>query len=147
MAGSTKARSRPAAKGGSGRRPANTDRHVSARIRERRILLGLGRQRVAELVGVTYQQVRMHETGAHRVSAGRLVAYARALGVGVAHLYEGLDGAPTPGRDPQGRKMLELARDFAAIPDPRRREALCHLARVLASVEADVREVRAGAEG
>jgi transcriptional regulator with XRE-family HTH domain len=32
------------------------DRYIGARIRERRILLGLTQQQMAELIGVTYQQ-------------------------------------------------------------------------------------------
>ena len=97
-------------------------------------MLGLTQQRVADLVGVTYQQAHKYETGVNRISAGRLFAVAGALGVEVAHFYESLGGGP-PGQDPQNRKLLELARDFAAITGPRRREALCHLARVMAGAE------------
>jgi transcriptional regulator with XRE-family HTH domain len=117
------------------RRLQGSDRHVGRRIRERRILLGLTQRRVAELVGVTYKQVRLYETGAHRISAGRLFHLARALRVEVGHFYEGLDGAPAAGREPESRRLLELARDVAAIAGPRRREALCHLARVMAGAE------------
>src|SRR3954452_12449959 len=34
--------------------PQDVDRHVGRRIRERRVMLGLTQQQVAELVGVTY---------------------------------------------------------------------------------------------
>jgi transcriptional regulator with XRE-family HTH domain len=87
---------------------------------------------VAELVGVTYQQAHKYEQGINRVAAGRLFTIARALGVDVGYFFEGLDGVPAAGLDPHRRRMAELARDFAAITDPRRREALCNLARVLA---------------
>jgi len=39
-----------------GRSTAAIDDHVGARIRERRIMLGLTQQQLAELIGVTYQQ-------------------------------------------------------------------------------------------
>ena len=43
-------------KRGRGRgRSENIHRHVGGRIRERRIMLGLNQQQVAELIGVTYQ--------------------------------------------------------------------------------------------
>jgi transcriptional regulator with XRE-family HTH domain len=130
--GSTRAGLRLVAKGGDDARGRpDVDRHVAARIRGRRVMLGLSQQQVAELAGVTYQQAHKYERAINRISAGRLFAVAGALGVEVAHFYAGLDGGP-PGREPQGRRLLELARDFAAITDPRRREALSTLARVLA---------------
>ena len=39
-----------------GRSTAAIDDHVGARIRERRIMLGLTQQQLAEMIGVTYQQ-------------------------------------------------------------------------------------------
>ena len=48
------------------------DGHVGERIRERRIVLGLSQQQLAELIGVTYQQAQKYERGINRVSPGRL---------------------------------------------------------------------------
>src|SRR4051794_32727379 len=59
--------------------PQEADRHVARRMRERRIMLGLTQQQVAELVGITYQQVHKYEAGGNRVSAGRLYRIAQAL--------------------------------------------------------------------
>ena len=95
----------------------DVDHHVARRIRERRIMLGLTQQQVAELVGVTYQQVHKYEKGDNRVSAGRLFAIAQALGVGPAHFFEGLE-AERPA-EPRERRMTELARDFLNLPSRR----------------------------
>ena len=62
-------------------RVQDIDRHVGARIRESRIMLGLTQQQLADLIGVTYQQAHKYERGINRVSAGRLFQIARALGV------------------------------------------------------------------
>jgi ribosome-binding protein aMBF1 (putative translation factor) len=43
-------------------RTQDIDRYVGARIRERRIMLGLTQQQLADLIGVTYQQA--HNTNA-----------------------------------------------------------------------------------
>ncbi|HLY58110.1 MAG TPA: helix-turn-helix transcriptional regulator, partial [Stellaceae bacterium] len=51
-------------------RTQDIDRHVGARIRERRIMLGLTQQQLADLIGVTYQQAHKYERGINRVSAG-----------------------------------------------------------------------------
>jgi transcriptional regulator with XRE-family HTH domain len=129
----SKAGLRPVARGGDdARRRTDVDRHVAARIRERRVMLGLSQQGLADLIGVTYQQAHKYERAINRISAGRLFAVAGALGVEVGYFFEGLEDAPA-GRDPQGRRLLDLARDFAAIADQRRREALCNLARAMAT--------------
>ena len=52
------------------------DDHVGARIRERRIMLGLTQLQLAEVIGVTYQQLHNYERGINRVSAWRLFEIA-----------------------------------------------------------------------
>ena len=42
-------------------RAQDTDRHVGARMRERRIMLGLTQHQMAELIGVTDQQAHKYE--------------------------------------------------------------------------------------
>ena len=117
--------------GGRGRVEA-VDRHVARRLRERRVALGLTRGELAEGLGVSAQQVQKYEAGTDRLTVGRLHAVAEALGVGPAHFYEGLRTVGGPGPAPAGRAGFALARDFAAIADRRRQEALCVLARALA---------------
>jgi len=73
-----------------GRSTAAIDDHVGARIRERRIMLGLTQQQLAEMIGVTYQQAHKYERGINRVSAGRLFEIARALSAPISYFYEGI---------------------------------------------------------
>jgi transcriptional regulator with XRE-family HTH domain len=47
---------------------------VGARIRARRLMLGLTQERVAERLGVTYQQVQKCERGVNRISLTKLAA-------------------------------------------------------------------------
>ena len=117
-------------------RAQDADRHVGAKLRERRIMLGLTQQELAELVGITYQQAHKYEKGLNRIAAGRLAALARALGVEPGYFFEGL-GEGEPARPTaQQRLLLELARSFAALPR-RQQEALAEMARVLAVAEAE----------
>jgi transcriptional regulator with XRE-family HTH domain len=113
-------------------RPQDVDRHVGARIRERRILLGLTQQQMADLIGVTYQQAHKYEKGINRVAAGRLYGIARALAVEPGYFYEGLLTGVGLVPSPSQRMLLDLARNFLNIPDPRHREAVATLARALA---------------
>ena len=112
---------------------AAADRHVGARVRERRIMLGLTQQQLADLIGVTYQQAHKYERGINRVSAGRLYEIAQVLSVPVGYFFEGLQGEAARAVGPRERMCLELARNFAQIPNERHQEALSQLARVLAT--------------
>jgi transcriptional regulator with XRE-family HTH domain len=114
-------------------RTQDIDRHVGARIRERRIMLGLTQQQLADLIGVTYQQAHKYERGINRVSAGRLFEVAQVLGVPVSYFFDGLEQGSERGISPRERMCLELARNFAQIPNERHQEALSQLARALAS--------------
>src|SRR6187397_737006 len=94
-------------------RAQDIDRHVGARIRERRVMLGLTQQELADLIGVTYQQAHKYERGINRVSAGRLFEVAQVLSVPVNYFFDGLDQENDRAISPRERMCLELARNFA----------------------------------
>jgi transcriptional regulator with XRE-family HTH domain len=129
-------------------RAIDVDRAVSFRIRQRRIMLGLTQQQMAELIGVTYQQAHKYETAINRISAGRLYQIAQALGVDVAYFYQDVvaTGEEQPRAEmlPQQRMLLELARNFAAIGNRKHQDALCNLARALTSGAEEERLQAAG---
>jgi transcriptional regulator with XRE-family HTH domain len=112
-------------------RAKEVDRYVGGRIRERRIMMGLTQQEMAELIGVTYQQAHKYERGINRVSAGRLFDIAQALGVPVSHFFDGLEDGVELEASPRQRMCLELARNFGQISNQRHQEALSFLARAL----------------
>jgi transcriptional regulator with XRE-family HTH domain len=124
-------------KPGSGKaRAQGIDRHVGARMRERRIVLGLTQHQMADLIGVTYQQAHKYEKGINRVASGRLYHIAQALGVEVGYFFEELGRDNAVRATPQQRLMLELARSFVAIPIRKHQDAICSLARALADPDA-----------
>jgi transcriptional regulator with XRE-family HTH domain len=115
-------------------RAQDIDHYIGARLRERRMLLGMTQQQMAELIGVTYQQAHKYEKGINRVAGGRLYTIAQALGVEVSYFYEGL-GTNADACKPtsQQRLLFEMGRNFTHITDRRQQEALCSLARALAN--------------
>jgi transcriptional regulator with XRE-family HTH domain len=115
------------------RSTAAIENHVGARIRERRIMLGLTQPQLAEVLGVTYQQLYKYEHGFNRVSAGRLFEIGRALSAPVGYFYEGIgeEGVRPVGQ--RERMRLEVAKNFADMTDERHQEALTALTRALAS--------------
>ena len=114
-----------------GRSTAAIDDHVGSRIRERRIMLGLTQQQLAEMIGVTYQQAHKYERGINRVSAGRLFEIARALSAPITYFYEGIGEEGPRQITPHQRMLLEIARNFAEIRNEKHQEAVSQLARAL----------------
>ncbi|WP_299045635.1 helix-turn-helix domain-containing protein [uncultured Tateyamaria sp.] len=117
------------------------DVHVGKRIRQRRWLIGMTQQKLADMVGIKFQQIQKYETGANRVSASRLWDIGEAMGVPVAFFFEGLKedaGQPAGiGNVPtdmlSDKEAMELVRTYYAIPEAQRRR-LFELARVLTDV-------------
>ena len=52
--------------------PNAIDSYVGARIRTHRQMLGMSQERLAEQIGVTFQQVQKYERGINRIGASRL---------------------------------------------------------------------------
>ena len=69
------------------------DIHVGQRLRLARILRGLSQDELGKEVGVTFQQIQKYERGTNRVSAGRLVALAKALELEILFFFQDLDDA------------------------------------------------------
>jgi transcriptional regulator with XRE-family HTH domain len=106
--------------------------HVGARIRERRIVLGLTQQQLAKMIGITYHQTCKYERGVNRISAGRLYEIARVLNAPIVYFFEGLgQEAPLPAPSHQ-RMLLEFVRNFSEIQNEKYQEAISQLARALA---------------
>lgn len=71
--------------------PNPIDVHVGNRIRLRRTLLGLSQEKLATLLGLTFQQVQKYERGTNRVGASRLWDIGKVLEVPVSFFYEDMN--------------------------------------------------------
>src|ERR1700685_2441661 len=72
--------------------PNPIDKHVGARVRMRRLMVGMSQGKLGEALDVTFQQVQKYEKGANRIGASRLQQLARVLEVPPAFFF---DGAPS----------------------------------------------------
>jgi transcriptional regulator with XRE-family HTH domain len=139
-------------------RQQNVDLHIGARIRERRMVLGLTQQQMAELIGVTYEQAHKYERGINRLSAARLYNIAMVLGVDVGYFFEEMHSgyfvedmrsggsALTRQEDPHDRDndgpnmVWELVRSFLEIRDQNQQKAVCALVQALAGRPESIHE-------
>ena len=71
--------------------PNPVDVHVGNRIRLRRTLLGLSQEKLASMLGLTFQQVQKYERGMNRVGASRLWDISKVLEVPINFFYEDMD--------------------------------------------------------
>jgi transcriptional regulator with XRE-family HTH domain len=120
------------------------DRHVGARIRRRRREAGVSQAKLAETLGVSFQQVQKYEIGANRVSASTLWRISQVLGVEPGYWYDGLPADDSEAvRYDQAAVLLltdegqDLARAYAAIGPRSARLALIAIARELAGNDRD----------
>ena len=121
--------------------PGPIDRHIGNRVRLRRTTIGMSQERLGEALGLTFQQIQKYEKGTNRIGAGRLLAVARILGVGIEFFFEGLPELE-PSGDPEERIMNafmlvpesdRLVRGFMRLPDGEARRKVVDLVDWLAS--------------
>jgi transcriptional regulator with XRE-family HTH domain len=127
--------------------PHPVDRHVGLRIRMRRKELNISQEKLAESLGLTFQQVQKYERAANRVSASKLFEIARALNASVAYFYEGLAAgdlldAPAPPNLEAHAFLLtsegsELATLFPKLGRSRVRRKVLELVRAIVSADLD----------
>jgi transcriptional regulator with XRE-family HTH domain len=70
------------------KQPHLTDKHVGNRLRLRRLMLGMSQEKLADQLGITFQQVQKYEKGTNRITAGRLHQVSQVLGVPVSYFFE-----------------------------------------------------------
>ena len=70
---------------------SSVDAQIGNRVRVRRMLIGMSQERLAELLGLTFQQVQKYEKGTNRVGSGRLLKVSTILGVKITDFFEGTD--------------------------------------------------------
>ncbi|MBP5353350.1 MAG: helix-turn-helix transcriptional regulator [Alphaproteobacteria bacterium] len=73
--------------------PNPVDIHVGQRIRLRRTILHITQQQLAEMLGLTFQQVQKYEKGMNRVGASRLWDISRVLEVPMSFFFEDMDAS------------------------------------------------------
>ncbi len=123
-------------------RAANAvDRKLGQRVRSRRLEIGMSQEKLADLLGVTFQQVQKYEKGVNRIAASRLFDISAALDVPVGRFFENIGSARSAGvaehrkdfvddalATPEGAQLIAL---FAAIKSVKVRRRVVELVRAL----------------
>ena len=113
--------------------PNPVDVHVGKRIRLRRTILHITQQQMADMLGLTFQQVQKYEKGANRVGASRLWDISKVLKVPMGFFFEDMeDGVASLSprmlnADPSVMMVSEKGRSFD--DDPMKRAETLELVR------------------
>lgn len=150
MARTGRPRGRPPRAGSDGKGHP-IDIHVGHRVRLRRTLLGWSQERLAQALGLTFQQVQKYERGANRIGASRLFDLGRVLDVPVSFFFDDMAaeaGAAAAGRagggegtaeyeaDPMARRETRgLVDAYWQIAEPDLRRRVFELTKALARAE------------
>lgn len=130
------------------------DKHVGHRLRLRRSLMGISQEKLAESVGVSFQQVQKYEKGMNRISASRLFQFSKFLQVPLSYFYDGnesqafiaqgfADNEQAAFGDEDGpnimekKETLELIRHYYAIQDEKVRANILKLIKSVAKDQED----------
>ena len=90
----------------------NFNRHLGAKLRMRRLSLGLTQTKVAQAINVTFQQIQKYEKGTNGISSLRIMQLANFLRVPIVFFFEDL---PTYGEESlDSDKIVDLNYSFLA---------------------------------
>lgn len=129
--------------------PNPIDKHVGARVRMRRLLVGMSQEKLGTSLGITFQQIQKYEKGTNRIGASRLQQISEVLGVPVAYFFEDAQGEAIPagfGEQHQSDYVadflataegLQLTKSFMKVKDPKVRRRIVDLVASIADEEAE----------
>ena len=95
--------------------PNSIDVYVGNRVRVRRKTLGMTQHGLAELLGITFQQIQKYEKGTNRIGASRLQRISEILRVPVGFFFENGGGGPIEGETSELNKFLSSKEGLALI--------------------------------
>jgi len=130
--------------------PDPVDTHVGARVKTRRLMLGLSQEELAKAIGLTFQQVQKYERGTNRISVSRLIDISRSLRVSFDYFLEGCSNISNTRKlgikgvsdtkqavlepDPMvKRDVVELVRAYSAIQKPQLKKQILEMAKAMAA--------------
>jgi transcriptional regulator with XRE-family HTH domain len=120
---------------------SQVDKYMGNKIFQLRLGMGLSRQQLAEIIGVTHQQLQKYEKGVNRISVGRLALISKALDKEIKYFYEDFDSnEPLEENVTNHQRMcIELSRNFMKIKDSDHQTAINTLVKSLSKEAENLR--------
>ena len=130
------------------------DIYAGAKLRTRRVMLGMSQDTIGKAVGVTFQQIQKYERGVNRMGSSRLYDFATILNVPISYFFEGYEQAEDgsgehhiEGMADEGalfehdvmnsKETLDLVRSYYSIKDEKVRRKFYDLLRSMAETDSN----------
>ncbi|MFZ4761437.1 MAG: response regulator [Alphaproteobacteria bacterium] len=117
------------------------DKHVGHKIKERRKILGLTQAELADILGLSHQQIQRYESGENTVSMSRMLEIADGLNIKAGYFYENAPLArPCEQKQANGiiTKVMERPLRILLVEDTSSDELLFRKAVSKSNIEADI---------
>ena len=125
------AKSKPLYGRGTGK-PHPIDVYVGARVRQRRVLLGMNQTKLGDALGMSFQQVQKYENGKNRISASKLFKLSQVLEVSIEYFFDEMP--PVVAASAMiTQETLKLVRAYYEIEDAKIRKHVYELTKTLAA--------------
>ena len=105
----------------------NFNRHLGAKLRMRRLALGLTQTKVAQAINVTFQQIQKYEKGTNGISSLRIMQLGNILKVPVMYFFEDYPEYSGYSKDNAEEEDLNysfLAKLFSTLSDKQKEKIL-----------------------
>lgn len=119
-------------------RASELDVFLGKQLRAARLTKNMSQEKLADQLGITFQQIQKYERGKNRISAARLFELSKIFNVPVTYFYDSLEkkGKPAFGFSEQeqeefavddkleSKETYDLIRVYYSIQDPKLRKNL-----------------------
>ena len=128
------------------RQSTAVDAYVGRRLKQRREDLAMSQDRLADMLGISFQQVQKYESGLNRIGASRLFQLCGIMAVNPSFFFDGLPPTPVVGLAEAASEFdtlstasllaapgaLELLADYARLKSTSQRKKVLELIKLLA---------------
>ena len=90
------------------------DKHLGDRVRMRRLMMEINQEKLANALGITFQQLQKYEKGTNRISASRLQQISRVLQVPITFFFDEAPHEPVKSTSSKKYLQSDQSTDFIA---------------------------------
>ena len=133
---------------------SDIDRHVASKLRKFRSEAGMSQAKLAESIGISFQQIQKYESVKNKISIKRLFEFSQVLQISIAAFFDGVghevDKCEFTNRSfrigeklystDQIKEFLPLIKAYSKIEDEEVRKNILELAQNVSKLDLDVDE-------
>ncbi len=119
--------------------PSEFDVRIGALVKQYRNRAGFSQEKLADALGITFQQIQKYENGVNRIAAGRLFEMSNILNMPVQSFFAGLGAAGLSDNLQESlvdhdtdNGLIELLKTYHRLSSPKKKETFVKEAKKVA---------------